>query len=138
MRIQSGAMREALKEHERCELCGSKRELQAHHIIPICVGGPDVQANILVVCKKCHALLTPSSILTAFGIQRMRSQYGDEPVVSIQRKIYERCDDICESGDSLDVIEVFDIMDEEFKKFIEENVCVFKKRVKKEEHGKDD
>lgn len=30
--------------------------LHAHHVIPLCAGGPDSPDNVLVLCPNCHAL----------------------------------------------------------------------------------
>ncbi len=54
--------------HTACDACGwaaperlrdSQGELvllQAHHVIPIVSGGPDVEANLSLLCRNCHAL----------------------------------------------------------------------------------
>ncbi len=30
--------------------------LQAHHVIPIVCGGPDVESNLVLLCRNCHGL----------------------------------------------------------------------------------
>lgn len=57
-----------------CELCGSRKSLEVHHIIPISFGGPDTEENMIVVCGKCHFLLTPKSLLTKLGIQQRKKE----------------------------------------------------------------
>lgn len=37
-----------------CAKCGSKEELQIHHIIPISKGGTNDLTNLIPLCKKCH------------------------------------------------------------------------------------
>lgn len=71
-RTQTSLMREVIDEAGRCELCGSKRDLQAHHIIPFCFYPVDDKENLICVCKGCHAKLTPSSVLTKIGIETAR------------------------------------------------------------------
>ncbi|MBI3768219.1 MAG: HNH endonuclease [Deltaproteobacteria bacterium] len=47
----------------RCEVCGdslgdteaARRYVQAHHVEPLSVFGPDVQQNLVVLCPSCHA-----------------------------------------------------------------------------------
>ena len=56
-----------LKEFSRCELCGSPKSLELHHIIPTAFGGPDVKDNWIAICHKCHAQLTPKSLLVKKG-----------------------------------------------------------------------
>ena len=63
-----------LKEHERCELCGSRRGLEVHHIIPQVCGGKSEFSNLIVLCCSCHAKLTPKSYLTKVGIDKVRER----------------------------------------------------------------
>jgi len=62
----------------RCELCGSKRGIEVHHIIPRCcaIEGVDLDHidNLIVVCRSCHSKLTPRSILSQYGTQRARKE----------------------------------------------------------------
>lgn len=102
-REQTGAMRAVMSSNTKCELCGSKRDLQAHHIIPIACGGVDTEENILCVCKKCHALLTPHSLLTKIGISRVRNW---------EYMFYKHFNDLCEAGERVTVIDVFDYLEE--------------------------
>lgn len=61
-----------LEEVGKCELCGSTRELELHHVIPVVCGGSDSPENLILVCKKCHALLTPKSELTRIGLKKAK------------------------------------------------------------------
>ena len=38
----------------RCVYCGSTKNLEIHHIIPLYLGGKNDLGNMEVVCKKCH------------------------------------------------------------------------------------
>lgn len=38
----------------RCQKCGSSKDLEDHHIIPLSKGGSNNRANIKVLCDKCH------------------------------------------------------------------------------------
>lgn len=109
-RRQTEAMRKVLSEHERCELCGSNRELQAHHIIPVSYGGRDVEENILCVCKKCHSLLTPHSLLTSNTINMNRN---------LKLKFYQFFYEWADSGDSFDEIDVMDYLNKEIFPYVE-------------------
>ena len=46
-----------------CWFCGSKKNLQQHHIIPIEIGGKGLRKNKTWICEECHPklhqLLTP-------------------------------------------------------------------------------
>jgi len=37
-----------------CEICGSKKNLIIHHIIPISLGGKNEPINVMCLCSKCH------------------------------------------------------------------------------------
>ena len=67
-----------LKERDGCELCGSKRSLEVHHIIPLVLQpeGIDlnVEDNMIVVCHRCHAMLTPKNLLVKMGINKKRDK----------------------------------------------------------------
>ena len=38
----------------QCCNCGSKEDLQYHHIIPVAIGGKDINSNMCCLCHKCH------------------------------------------------------------------------------------
>lgn len=109
-RKQTQAMRKVLSEHERCELCGSKRELQAHHIIPVGLGGRDVEENILCVCAKCHTLLTPTSIMTKNAINTHRD---------LQIKFYQHFHNLSLAGERYSAVDVMDYLDEEIFPYVD-------------------
>lgn len=88
-RAQTPLMRQVVKAAGRCELCGSHRDLQAHHIIPVSMlpdSLAETEDNLICVCKGCHAKLTPSSLLTKIGIKRTQQKNTE---VAIKRRIYE-------------------------------------------------
>jgi Holliday junction DNA helicase RuvB len=41
----------------RCRCCGSRHGLQIHHIIPWSMSGPTEEWNLIVLCRRCHALV---------------------------------------------------------------------------------
>ena len=86
---------------DKCELCGSVRGLEIHHIVPVSVGGTDDKENLLCVCKKCHALLTPTGLLIKRA-QRVRD---------IQLRFYEHMERLCNAGIPPDFCDVCDYLD---------------------------
>lgn len=38
-----------------CMYCGSKKDVEYHHIIPRCQGGDNRLCNIVPLCRRCHA-----------------------------------------------------------------------------------
>lgn len=37
-----------------CRICGAKRNLEAHHVVPVSKGGPDCLQNLVILCSVCH------------------------------------------------------------------------------------
>jgi hypothetical protein len=106
------AMKKALSKHDKCELCGSTRQIEAHHIIPVCVGGPDIEENIIAICSVCHAKLTPRSVLIKLGIRRIQ----ENPVRAAWIEFYERCEKKIEEDKSFDFVDAMDTLDEVMNK----------------------
>ncbi len=49
-----------LKRDERqCKLCGKKNSAQVHHIVPKSKGGKNEFTNLIMLCGRCHMLLSP-------------------------------------------------------------------------------
>lgn len=43
------------KKIKKCQSKGCKsKNLTVHHKIPLSEGGPDLESNIIVLCKDCH------------------------------------------------------------------------------------
>ena len=42
------------RDDYRCQVCTTGSALRIHHIIPLCVGGQDVLANMTTYCLECH------------------------------------------------------------------------------------
>ena len=38
----------------RCQRCGGKEKLQAHHVIPASAGGLDIPSNVRILCVICY------------------------------------------------------------------------------------
>lgn len=55
-RNRSGLRRMALEDEGKCRICGEDRVLEMHHIIPVAAGGPDIRANVVMLCPTCHRL----------------------------------------------------------------------------------
>lgn len=48
-----------LKANPTCAVCGSRRTLEAHHVIPFHLA-PDLELNpknLLTLCRRCHLIL---------------------------------------------------------------------------------
>ena len=50
------------RDGHACTRCGvGDRILQAHHIVPRGVGGPDRLENLVTVCRPCHGVMHPDN-----------------------------------------------------------------------------
>ena len=94
---------EKMKERiGKCELCGSERGLEVHHIIPkVCeIDGVDLECgdNLIVLCSGCHSKLTSRSLLTKYGQQKMLNR---------SRKLVEFYTELDKFEGYLDIEDVF-------------------------------
>lgn len=115
----------------QCELCGSKRGLEVHHIIPMCtdIDGVDLNddENLIVVCRKCHAFLTPRKVLQKYGIAKqkivnaqLKNKYNAEVAEWKKRMeyseknllFYSTIGTMLESGDNVDFCDLLDLHDQ--------------------------
>lgn len=117
-RLQTEPMKQVIKEARCCELCGSSRTLEAHHIIPLVCGGPDSLDNLIAVCGKCHSILTPRSVLCKMGIEQ--AKYGSS-LNRIIMTFYKRIDNLLDSDPGFigaaEIMDVFDgVIEEERRK----------------------
>ena len=115
-RKQSPNARQLLREHSCCELCGDQRNLEVHHIIPVCCGGSDNIDNLIVVCGCCHAKLTPKRELTKVGIDKVRVA---DVLHRMSYRFYELAGQLMFSEDSNELTgydwpDVFDVLIGEF------------------------
>ena len=112
-RKQSTAAKQLLREKSSCELCGDKRNLEVHHIIPVVCGGSDDLNNLIVVCGVCHSKLTPRRELCNIGKNNARC--GDM-IHRMQYRFYELAEKLmvnCDPLDAIDWPDVFDILIDE-------------------------
>ncbi len=103
----SKAMQEYLTDNQitRCELCGMKKGLEVHHILPRVCGGDDSYDNMIAVCVKCHALLTPRRLLTKIGM------FEDSVGVRFH-DFWKKIDDMIGDSDDPCAVSVAEILDE--------------------------
>lgn len=93
-----------MKQVAKCELCGSVRGLELHHIIPVCAGGSDSENNLILICSGCHSKLTPTSELTKVG--QHNSYFIDEIVFAYD--FYKELDSYEGHLTKMDILDVFD------------------------------
>ena len=74
----------ALYDHQ-CQLCGTRLTLldgegysEGHHLQPLGRGhdGPDIEANVLVLCPNCHALCDMGGLLIDFAQLRIEEGHA--------------------------------------------------------------
>lgn len=42
------------RDNDKCQICGSTKDIQLEHYIPISKGGINSNINCYLICKKCH------------------------------------------------------------------------------------
>lgn len=107
-RHTSEIMRQVVESAQKCELCGSKRGLEAHHIVPIAFGGLDDIDNLICVCETCHIRLTPKRTLIKKGLDRNKE--NGRMFLDFYRMNFE--------NDSVSGVDVMDVFDRWFEKHI--------------------
>lgn len=50
---------------DRCINCGSPDEIEWHHVVPLEIGGNDVDTNLVPLCYSCHKAVTNHTLLIA-------------------------------------------------------------------------
>ena len=99
-----------VKDVGHCELCGSSRNLEAHHVIPKCcaIDGVDldVEDNLIVTCYSCHAKLTPKALLTKYGVRKTMNCHETAKRKMLQfYKEIEDCEYRATVDDLIDIVE---------------------------------
>ncbi len=46
--------RKALSSANRCSVCFTEGLTEAHHIVPVSLGGPSILSNLVELCLSCH------------------------------------------------------------------------------------
>ena len=91
---------------DRCELCGSSRNLEVHHLVPrVCaIDGVDINEkdNLIVVCGACHAKLTNKGFLTKYGIRKATNTATREAIIDFYKRV-----DTEEPTSASEVVEIF-------------------------------
>ena len=47
-----------LRQCPQCEHCGTDKQLEVHHIVPLSEGGTNDLDNLVTLCKACHSRVT--------------------------------------------------------------------------------
>lgn len=105
--------RALLKAINACELCGNTRNLEVHHIIPLCTSVPSIDLenkdNLIVICGNCHTRLTNKSMLTKYGLAKKRKIYHlQNKINEYRRKYYETFDEYDGYFSQCDMFDEFD------------------------------
>lgn len=45
-----------IRDNHTCQDCGSQKDLEVHHILPISQGGKNELSNLKTVCSTCHTV----------------------------------------------------------------------------------
>ena len=112
------AQRKYMKDYDRCELCGSKKNLQCHHIIPLSTSivgcDIDVEDNFLCVCSACHAKLTPKNLIVRYSMAKQRFTNEKDRIAYY---FYKNVQDALEDNSFLSACDMMDIFDKTLNEF---------------------
>jgi hypothetical protein len=109
----TGTAKRLLQSAEKCELCGSNKALEVHHIIPRAAMRLEDEENLIVVCHNCHAKLTPTSLLTKCGFLKMQIK---NVINGIAVNTFAKIQADEERGEIIDSIIAMDIMEDQVEK----------------------
>lgn len=57
-KVKGKVLKKVAREKKRiCYFCGSTKNIERHHIIPISIGGKHLQNNKVDICDDCHLKL---------------------------------------------------------------------------------
>ncbi|HIM55276.1 MAG TPA: HNH endonuclease [Candidatus Latescibacteria bacterium] len=45
-----------IRDNHRCVKCGSRKDLELHHIIPHAMGGSSRLENLQLLCQRCNRM----------------------------------------------------------------------------------
>ena len=115
-----------IEEVGHCELCGSKRNMEVHHIVPkVCCEGiidADREDNLIVVCGSCHSRLTPRRFLPQYGINKLPEH--KHPVK--MKRFYDNLDKCYDMVDIIDLVDFIwaDYLDKPHRDAIQERLGI--------------
>ena len=59
IRTEQNRLREVMiTPDSHCGKCGSKDNLEIHHMLPVVLGGDNIDDNLLILCRDCHQKVT--------------------------------------------------------------------------------
>lgn len=102
-----------------CELCGSKKGLELHHIIPVVCGGESTEDNTILICEKCHYMLTPKNTLTKIGIRKIKYNNLLIDIQNFKSDFYQKIYNITE--EEISAVEIVDCFDDVYNRLLREN-----------------
>ena len=75
-----------LKRDIVCQMCGSKKNLRVHHIIPIRAGGTEDENNLITVCNKCHQIIEKNQ----YGIFKIVQDWDIVRILVLDSLLFKR------------------------------------------------
>ena len=67
------------RDGSTCQLCGARRNLEAHHIRYRSRGGEDTEANLVTLCHACHASVHAGKVRIGLGARCEAQSCGRIP-----------------------------------------------------------
>lgn len=76
-REQTKLRQQLITEDSFCKICGSKENLELHHMIPLAIGGDNDNRNIIILCCNCHKTITYYDNSIISKIKRVVKKTGE-------------------------------------------------------------
>ena len=74
------------RDNYNCVVCGSRRRLEVHHIMPRSKGGGDNKENLVTLCYKCHNEVEEEEYTTLAQIKAHSPSWKDCDSGKVKRK----------------------------------------------------
>lgn len=111
-----------LRQHPRCEKCGSDVACEVHHIKPVVYGGDNSPDNLMTLCYSCHLKehQYTRSELTKAGIAKARNSIDIHHLYVDMHYVIALLNDMLEDGEVPTVADMIDVMQHAPRKWIKQ------------------
>jgi hypothetical protein len=84
-RIKSNKMRYLVlaRDGHMCRICGSKEDLEVHHMLALHLDGKSTMKNLITLCKSCHVYAPEDGIESNEEYLRKRNQVIYEHLITM-------------------------------------------------------
>ncbi|MCX7596799.1 MAG: HNH endonuclease [Fischerella sp.] len=77
------------RDNRKCQVCGKEYSGQVHHIIPKSKGGTNDLSNLILLCGRCHMLISPVPEWLITKLWNIPSEEISSAAAAVQNRIDE-------------------------------------------------